>query len=90
MTVHLTLSLDSRVLNSYESFSFSFSLSSDDNSQWERYGDNGSGVCLVSNISLIDPAFGLLKKHSAGSPRLSPVEYVEPDNTKNSIFQNDP
>lgn len=69
-----------------ESFSFSFSLSSDDNSQWERYGDNGSGVCLVSNISLIDPAFGLLKKHSAVSPRLSPVEYVDPDKFKRNLI----
>lgn len=77
-----------QVLNSLleESFSFSFSLSSDDNSQWERYGDNGSGVCLVSNISLIDPAFGLLKKHSAVSPRLSPVEYVDPDKFKRNLI----
>ncbi len=78
-----------QVLNSLleESFSFSFSLSSDDNSQWERYGDNGFGVCLVSNISLIDPAFSLLKKHSAVSPRLSPVEYVEPDKFKSNLIE---
>lgn len=77
-----------QVLNSLleESFSFSFSLSSDDNSQWERYDDNGSGVCLVSNISLIDPAFGLLKKRSAVSPRLSPVEYVDPDKFKRNLI----
>lgn len=77
-----------QVLNSLleESFSFSFSLSSDDNSQWDRYGDNGSGVCLVSNISLIDPAFGLLKKHSAVTPRLSPVEYVDPDKFKRNLI----
>ena len=77
-----------QVLNSLleESFSFSFSLSSDDNSQWERYGDKGSGVCLVSNISLIDPAFGLLKKHSTVSPKLSPVEYVDPDKFKRNLI----
>ena len=77
-----------QVLNSLleESFSFSFSLSSDDNSQWERYGDKGSGACLVSNISLIDPAFGLLKKHSTVSPKLSPVEYVDPDKFKRNLI----
>lgn len=77
-----------QVLNSLleESFSFSFSLSSDDNSQWERYGDKGSGVCLVSNISLLDPTFGLLKKHSTVSPKLSPVEYVDPDKFKRNLI----
>ena len=31
-------------------FVFSFSVEDDDAAQWERYADNGEGVCLVTSI----------------------------------------
>ena len=55
-------------------FVFSFSAEDDDAAQWERYADNGEGVCLVTSIPNILRWLNLNKIHPN---LLYPVEYID-------------
>lgn len=58
----------------------SFSLAIDDNSQWDRYGDNGAGVCLVSNIDKLNSLFSRYDEN----PTVFPIKYV---NDANELYK---
>lgn len=55
-------------------FVFSFSAEGDDATQWERYADNGEGVCLVTSIPNI---LGWLNLNNIHPNLLFPVEYID-------------
>ncbi len=55
-------------------FVFSFSVEDDDAAQWERYADNGEGVCLVTSIPNI---LGWLNLNNIDLNLLYPVEYID-------------
>lgn len=42
--------LQNNLIKNLMMFFFSFSVEDDDAAQWERYADNGEGVCLVTSI----------------------------------------
>lgn len=54
------------------SYSMSFSFSSEDNAQWERYAENGSGVCLVSSINKLHKAISCLQSENG---KIGPITY---------------
>lgn len=63
-----------------ENFSMSFSFSYDDNAQWERYANEGRGVCLASSLNKIESAVKMLKGAS-----ISPVVYSSPHSKVNEL-----
>lgn len=62
-------------------FTFSFSTEDDDAAQWQRYADNGKGVCLVCD--LLDLYNYYFNKSIGGF--ISPVEYVDINTKLDSI-----
>ena len=62
-------------------FTFSFSTEDDDAAQWQRYADNGKGVCLVCD--LLDLYNFFFHKSIGGF--ISPVEYVDKNTKLDSI-----
>ena len=55
-------------------FVFSFSAEGDDAAQWERYADNGEGVCLVTSIP---NTLCWLNLNNIHQNLLYPVEYID-------------
>lgn len=64
-------------------FVFSFSAEDDDAAQWERYADNGEGVCLVTRIPNILCWQNLNNIHPN---LLYPVEYIDRDEKLENII----
>ena len=64
-------------------FTFSFSTEDDDAAQWQRYADNGKGVCLVTRIPNILCWQNLNNIHPN---LLYPVEYIDRDEKLENII----
>ena len=54
------------------SYSMSFSFAPEDNAQWERYADNGRGVCLVSSIDKLHKAISCIQSEKG---KIGPITY---------------
>ena len=67
-------------------FVFSFSAEDDDAAQWERYADNGEGVCLVTGIPNILCWLNLNNIHPN---LLYPVEYIDRDEKLENIISHE-
>lgn len=67
-------------------FVFSFSAEDDDAAQWERYADNGEGVCLVTSIPNIICWQNLNNIHPI---LLYPVEYIDRDEKLENIISHE-
>lgn len=67
-------------------FVFSLSAEDDDAAQWERYADNGEGVCLVTSIPNI---LGWQNLNNIHPNLLYPVEYIDRDEKQENIISHE-
>ena len=65
-------------------FIFSFTTEDDDAAQWDRYANEGEGICLVTSYSRI---ISWMRLNGIKYPLLSPVEYID-KNEKLSFISN--
>ncbi len=64
-------------------YSISFTTEEDDSSQWDRYGENGKGICIVTNFSKLSDFFYI----NNFSFSLTPILYLPfYEKNENNIF----